>query len=126
MNARERAFVDAYCGDYRGNATLAARAAGYAEKSARVTGCRLLTKANIQAAIAKRDEARKKASIAEADELDEMLTTLSRSGDPLHRLKAINELNKVKGRHVTKVVGHDGGPLTFHVVTGVPDPVTNQ
>lgn len=37
-----------------GNASEAARLAGYSVKAAKVQGCRLLTKANVQAAIAER------------------------------------------------------------------------
>jgi len=56
LNKRYRAFVDAYLatGPHRFNQTQAAVAAGYAEKSARQQASRLMTNANIQAAIDER------------------------------------------------------------------------
>jgi phage terminase small subunit len=50
MNARQRRFVDEYLVSL--NATKAAIAAGYSEKTARSLGQRLLTNADISAAIA--------------------------------------------------------------------------
>ncbi len=49
MNDRRRAFVDAYV--LTGNAAEAARRAGYSERTARAQGHRLLTDADIRAAI---------------------------------------------------------------------------
>lgn len=50
VTQRQAAFVRGYV--KHGNAARAARDAGYAAGSARVTGCRLLAKANVQAEIA--------------------------------------------------------------------------
>lgn len=52
LTARQLAFVDAYSID--GNAARAARAAGYAEGSAKVMACRLTKDNRIAAEIAKR------------------------------------------------------------------------
>lgn len=52
LTTRQRAFVDAYSVD--GNAARAARAAGYAESSAKVIACRLTKDNRIAAEIAKR------------------------------------------------------------------------
>ncbi|KFB72992.1 terminase small subunit [Candidatus Accumulibacter contiguus] len=52
LTTRQLAFVDAYCAD--GNAARAARAAGYAEKSAKVMACRLTKDNRIAAQIALR------------------------------------------------------------------------
>lgn len=52
LNERERRFVVAFMGKCKGNGAAAARAAGYAEKSARITASQLLTKPNVQKAIA--------------------------------------------------------------------------
>ena len=50
LSVRQQKFAAHYV--RHGNAAKAARDAGYAAGSARVTGCRLLTRANIQAEIA--------------------------------------------------------------------------
>ena len=50
LNQRQTKFVAGYV--QHGNAANAARDAGYAAKSARVTACRLLTNPNIQCGIA--------------------------------------------------------------------------
>jgi phage terminase small subunit len=50
VTQKQAYFVRGYV--KHGNAARAAREAGYAPKSARITACRLLTKANIQAEIA--------------------------------------------------------------------------
>jgi len=51
VNEKERRFVVAFMGECVGNGAAAARAAGYATKSARITAAKLLTKPNIKAAI---------------------------------------------------------------------------
>lgn len=51
LTFKEQAFCEAYTADSRGNGAKAAVKAGYAEKSARVTASRLLTKANVKAYI---------------------------------------------------------------------------
>jgi hypothetical protein len=51
LSERERRFVEAFMGPAKGNGAAAARIAGYANRSARVTASRLLTKANIRRAI---------------------------------------------------------------------------
>jgi len=54
MSPKHQLFVDEYLKDR--NATQAAIRAGYSPKSAKVTACRLLTKANVKAEIARRAE----------------------------------------------------------------------
>ena len=49
LSARQQRFVKHYV--RLGNASQAARQAGYAEAGARVTACRLLAKPNVQAAV---------------------------------------------------------------------------
>lgn len=49
LTPKQQRFVVAYLVDR--NATKAAKIAGYAPRSARVTGCRLLAKANVHAAV---------------------------------------------------------------------------
>ena len=55
LTARQAKFVDEYV--ISGNAAAAARAAGYSENGAKVTACRMLTKANLRKAIAQKQAA---------------------------------------------------------------------
>jgi phage terminase small subunit len=57
LSERERRFVEHYMGSAAGNATHAARLAGYSLKTARKQGSRLLTKGNIRAALEQRTQA---------------------------------------------------------------------
>lgn len=52
LTFKRRRFVLAYLGTHIGNATQAAIAAGYSERSARSIGSRLLTFPDVRAAIA--------------------------------------------------------------------------
>jgi len=54
LTGRQEAFVEYYCGEANWNGAKAARLAGYAESSARITAAKLLTKANISEAVKKR------------------------------------------------------------------------
>ena len=53
LSAKQQRFVDEYCLDH--NARRAARAAGYSERSASVTACRMLANAKVSAALALRE-----------------------------------------------------------------------
>ena len=54
LSAKQQCFVDEYSLDR--NASRAARAAGYSERSASVTACRMLANAKVQAALALREQ----------------------------------------------------------------------
>jgi phage terminase small subunit len=56
ISERERRFVEHFMGAAVGNATKAARLAGYSPKTARKQGSRLLTKGHIRAALAQRTQ----------------------------------------------------------------------
>ena len=56
VSERERRFIEHYMGDAAGNATQAARLAGYSPKTARKQGSRLLTKGHIRAALEQRTQ----------------------------------------------------------------------
>lgn len=58
LSERERRFVDAYCGQAEGNATTAARIAGYSEKSAARIGYRLSKKVHVRSEIERRQSMR--------------------------------------------------------------------
>jgi phage terminase small subunit len=101
LNLKERCFVDAYLGTAAGNGTKAAVQAGYARKSGRVTASRLLTKANIRAAIDARVAMHEAKGIASAEERDAILSRVARdeTTDWRDRIAAVKELNKCSGRH---------------------------
>src|SRR4051794_18180288 len=109
MNIRERAFVVAFLGTGRGNATKAAIVAGYSRTTARQLGSRLLSKVDIQRALQKRIEEREATEIAAANECDRILSAIPRDhlADPSDRIRAIIELNRCSGRHSVAIV-HKG------------------
>lgn len=76
LTPKQQAFADYYieCG----NATEAAKNAGYSEKTARSQGQRLLTNVDVSAYIADRMKALAEKRIASADEAMEFLTSVMR------------------------------------------------
>lgn len=111
LNARQRAFVEAYCG----NATEAALQAGYSEKTARITAAKLLSKGNIQEALKEREDKRLASLIATREERQQFWTTLMRDEDrkEVDRLKASELLAKSEGDFLERreVTGPNGSPL---------------
>lgn len=101
LTARQQAFVDAYAG----NATAAALAAGYSEKTARSQGQRLLTNADIKDAIKVREEKRLAPTIATRKERQEFWTSVLRNEDEAmkDRLKAAELLGKSEGDFLERV-----------------------
>jgi phage terminase small subunit len=110
LSEREWRFIEAFIGRARGNATEAARMAGYSAKSARRIATRLLsTNVHIQQAIASRRQRGLESAILDADATDRILSTIAQTSEDVHaRIRAISELNKVRGRHSIKHVadGH--------------------
>lgn len=115
LTAREQAFVDAYIGAARGNATKAAILAGYSEKTAAQQASRLLRRSSIavkveQAAKQAVEEKRivavvlNDAAIADAAQIDSVLTSImaDRAANHIARIMAARELNAVQGRHIKK------------------------
>lgn len=76
LTPKQKAFADCYieCG----NATEAARKAGYKEESCRTIGCQNLTKRNISAYIAERMQAQNEARVASADEVLQFFSSVMR------------------------------------------------
>ena len=101
LNARQQAFVEAYAG----NATAAALAAGYSEKSARVQGRRLITNDNVANAIKEREAQRLAPTIASRRERQEFWTSVLRNEDEAmkNRLKAAELLGKSEGDFLERV-----------------------
>lgn len=96
---RQQSFVHAYVES--GNGAAAAVRAGYSARSAKVTASRLLTKANVQAAIrsqqaqiAKRLELSRERVIAE---LQEAVNLARLKGDPQAMVAAWREMAKICG-----------------------------
>jgi phage terminase small subunit len=124
LNPRQLAFVRAYA--ETGNATEAARRAGYAGDDATlgVTGHRLLKNDKVGAELAKHAKKAEKASIASVEECFELWSTLMRDEDlePRDRLKASELRAKAAGVFIEKreVSGPGGGPQQ-HVVRDAVD-----
>lgn len=102
LNHRQRAFVAVYAG----NATEAARQAGY-RGSARVlevTGSRLLSHAEVQAALQARQANELRPAVADRQEVEEVLTKHVRNvADPDLQLRAAAQLAKMKAWNTQKV-----------------------
>ena len=111
LNARQQAFVNAYTG----NATAAALAAGYSEKSARVQGRRMITNVNVANAIKKREAQRLAPAIATRQERQEFWTSVLRNKDEAmkNRLKAAELLGKSEGDFLERVEMEHSGSLNL-------------
>lgn len=102
LNARQRAFIAAYAG----NATEAARVAGYtgSDKVLSQTGHELLRKPEIAAAIDKRQARREEKLIATREEVEQRLTKMMRGTKPDLALKAMAQFAKMSGWNLSKMV----------------------
>ena len=89
MNARQKRFADEYLIDC--NAAQAAIRAGYAEKTARITGAKLLTNANIRAHIDEQLERIHNEKTADMQEVLEYLTAVMRGQHTEQCLQLIGE-----------------------------------
>lgn len=115
LSEKQRRFVEAYCGPAMGNATDAARRAGYAHPGTQ--GPRLLENVGVSAAIKEMTRPRRDAAIASTQELLEILTTIARGGvgdgdekrgvEDKDRIAAIDKLFKVRGLY-SKTIRHEG------------------
>ncbi|GGN32320.1 terminase small subunit [Deinococcus daejeonensis] len=116
LNPKHRQFAEAYaqCGD----AQAAARAAGYADGSAKFTGSRLMKRADIGTYLRALAAEASTDRIATVRELQEFWTGIMRSAseEPKDRLKASELLGKSFGAFIERKE-HTGG-LTIQVVYG--------
>lgn len=78
MNGKQKKFIEALVEDVRHNATAAAIAAGYSEKSAAVTACRLLKDPEVKAAYDEALAEFRRQNTAAAEEVIEFLTRTMR------------------------------------------------
>lgn len=97
MNARQRAFCEYFAAS--GNATEAAKKAGYSERTARSIGQRLLTFVDIKIYVEQLQEQLESERIADVQEMKEFLTKTMRDENerPAARLKACELLMKAAG-----------------------------
>lgn len=89
MNARQKRFCDEYLIDC--NATQAAIRAGYSPKTAKVTGAKMLTNANLKAYIDEQLERIHNEKTADAQEVLEYLTAVMRGEHTEQTLQLIGE-----------------------------------
>jgi phage terminase small subunit len=101
LPARHQRFVDAYAG----NAAEAARAAGYSKRTARQQGHRLLTNADVLAAIKNREKSKSEQAIASRAQRQEFWTATMRDSyeEIGARLKASELLGKSEADFTEKV-----------------------
>jgi phage terminase small subunit len=117
LTERERRFVEAFMGTCAGNGAKAAIKAGYARGSAKVTASRLLTKANVRAAIAARTQA--DPAVADRETRQRFWTQVMDGRGRFtkvgmkERLKASELLGKSQGDFIDRHEhsGKDGAPI---------------
>ena len=102
LTARQRAFCDAYVSC--GNATQAARDAGYSKKTAYVIGHENLRKPHIIEHIKAKQNEISSQRILTATQRQEILSDIATGkGFTADRIRAINELNKMTGEHLQRI-----------------------
>lgn len=101
LSEKRRLFVEAYMGEAKGNATEAARMAGYAHPGSQ--GHRLLKNAEIHAAIQERVDADSR--VANRDDLQRFWTSVMEDTNQSmkDRLKASELLGKAQAAFVARV-----------------------
>lgn len=121
LTAKQRRFVEAY----DGNATQAAIAAGYSEKTAEVIGHENLRKPKILAEIKAREVVRSTPLIASRAERQQFWSSVMRDKDQQmrDRLKAAELLGKSEADFVERqeITGRDGAPLVDAVTVKFVD-----
>jgi len=121
LTERQKRFVREYLAS--GNATDAARNAGYATPNK--TGPKLVKTGLVAAAIAEGAKRAERASIAGREERLEILTKLVRGEDelsgevvkPSDRISAASLISKMQGELITKVAGPEGENLKVDITT---------
>jgi len=111
FTVKQRAFVEAYCG----NATEAALQAGYSPKTAAFIGAENLKKPKIAAALKEREDKRLASLIATREERQRFWTSMMRDEDrkEVDRLKASELLAKSEGDFLERreITGPNGAPI---------------
>ena len=107
LNAKQKAFVEAYSG----NATEAAEKAGYSKKTAHSQGQRLLKHVEVAEAIKGREQRESRNRIASRQRRQEFWTDTMENADAemKDRLRACELLGKSEGDFLDRVEAkHDG------------------
>ena len=101
LTAKQRAFIEAYTG----NATEAAKLAGYSEATAYSSGQRLLKQPQIAEAIRAREQERQAPNIADREQRFAFWTSVMRDTNEStrDRLKASELLGKAQGDFLIKI-----------------------
>jgi phage terminase small subunit len=107
LSERERRFVDAYMGAAAGNATKAARLAGYAKNTAEKQASRLLGKVGIQAAIDARTK--EDPAVSDREERQRFYSVVMRNPKLAmkDRLKAAELQGKTQGDFIKRIKFED-------------------
>jgi phage terminase small subunit len=123
LTPKQQAFVAAYVGEARGNATQAARLAGYSgsDRTLQVTGHEVLSNPKVSQAIAEHREKTQAAGILSAIECAVLLSGMAtgqvtepaqEGGEQPARIKdrvaAINVLAKIRGYEAATKTEHSG------------------
>jgi phage terminase small subunit len=118
LTPRQAKFVESYSG----NATEAAKQAGYSAKTAHVQGCRLLRNAQVTAAIKARTNKDSVQAIATRQQRQAFWSDmmLDSAEEPNVRLKASELLGRSEADFVERQrhEGADGRPLVFKIDLG--------
>ena len=121
LTAKQQRFVDAYTG----NATQAAIAAGYSEKTAPFIGAENLKKPKIIAELKSRETVRCTPLIASRAERQQFWSSVMRDKQQMmrDRLKAAELLGKSEADFVERqeITGRDGAPLVDAVTVKFVD-----
>lgn len=111
LTPKQSAFIDAYTG----NATEAARMAGYSQATAYSQGQRLLKNSDVSAAIRARETERQAGIVATREERLKFYTQVMRNieEDTKHRLKAAELLGKAEGDFLERVEAETPKHIVF-------------
>lgn len=108
LTEKQRRFVEAYVGAACGNATEAARLAGYSgnDVTLATTGSENLRRPPIAAAIAAASKPIRKAAIMDQAERQELLTQIAKSAEEetRDRLRSVELLGKMQGDFIERSV----------------------
>ena len=104
MNPQQMRFVDEYCASKDLNASEAARRAGYSQKNADVTACRLMRTPAIKAEIERRRAQEHRKHEVKAEKLIARLAEIAL--EPLHADKDALRAVELLGKHMGMFVDH--------------------
>lgn len=118
LTEKQRRFVEAYVGKAEGNATEAARLAGYSGDDATlsVAGAKLVRNGKVADAIEDARKPRTRRAILTREQRQELLTEFANDEDveKRDRIKAIEVLGKMQGDFIERrEVEHKGASVSF-------------